>query len=82
MIEYPLEKPDLWNGLAEIKDYTVKKAIRENKAIKVLFKGKSMILDVEKLKSPEYKHPTLQKSKFPDSPDYYLLGWRWKPDNL
>lgn len=66
-----VEVKKLFNGFASVRDYIIAAAVKERKDLIIQYKGKTMRVPLERLKSKWQLHGRKFKSKFNDS--YYTL---------
>lgn len=79
MITYTAKK--IFNGHVSIRDYIVKKAIRENNAIQVYFEGEFMVLELHRLKhAVSTFHAKEFVSAFNKNKKYKLYDFVWRPN--
>lgn len=71
----------LWNGLASVRDYEVKDALLNNRPIKLIYQGKTMTLDKNRLEHGLTTVKRTFKSKFDENFEYSLIDFRWKDDD-
>lgn len=72
----------VWNNIASIRDYMIKRAIQDNESITVELVGtkEHMLLTPEIMKSKSFQISTRKfKSKF-DGNEYELVDFSWRPE--
>lgn len=74
----------VWNNIASIRDYLIKRAIQNNEEIIVELVGtkEHMLLTPEVMKDKSFQISTRKfKSRF-DGNEYELIDFVWKPENV
>lgn len=70
----------LFRGFASVRDYVIAAAVKDRQDIIVLYKGKTMRIPLERLKSKWQLHARQFKSRYNDS-TYALYDFRFEADD-
>jgi hypothetical protein len=68
----------IYKGMAEFRDYDVKKCINSGESLRAKYDGDYMIFSPEELVSKRISTSKLMKSTN-GSADYHLYGYKWEP---
>ncbi len=75
-----VEVRKLFNGFASVRDYIIAKAVKERRDLTIHYKGKTMRVPLDRLKSKWQMHSRQFKSKFNDK-SYTLYDFRFEADS-
>ncbi len=71
----------LFNGIASVRDYRLKKAIQTGQDIELHCKDESMVIKNEEIQEKVFQiNPTKYRSKFEPYNEYELLDFKWTAD--
>lgn len=81
-INYEYKKDQLWKGYqVSVRDYYVRKAIKEKKGLRIIYKNEYMLLDPNEVKKGEWENKYYVSIMVETRHgQYVLVNYSWRPD--